>query len=323
MSEQKRNFQIGLFIVTSLTLLLAIVYYFGMSDFFTPKVTMYTVFSESVQGLTRGAAVKYRGAPIGTVSRITILMKQKVVLVEMEVNAESLGSNRRGAARCARQLQEGIANGMRCRLEYAGITGMKFIDFDYFGNPNDEYEEPEVEGEGLYIPSVSSMIKDVIRDITNSLERISRIPIEQISSGLLDNLAGINHFITDPALMEMVYSLKETAEHLQTSTSAMNRALKEDRLNNMLDDIQSSVTQFGDLMTRMNSTIADMRLPESTNSFRQAADALVAGQADISNTLLKMNQTLDSLKMLTDYLSADPNALVNGKKQPKQAALEK
>jgi len=314
MKEKKRNFQIGLFIVSSLALLLAIVYYFGMSDFFTPKVTLYTVFSESVQGLTRGGAVKYRGAPIGSVSKITILIKQKVVLVEMQVSTDSLGGSLNSASRCARQLKDEIANGMRCRLEYAGITGLKFIDFDFFGNPNDEYEVPAVDAAGIYIPSVSSMIKDVTRDITNSLERISRIPFEQISSGILDNLAGINNFITDPALMETIYSLKETAEHLQTATNVINQAIKEDRLNTMLDEMQSGMTQFSDLMGRMNSTIVEMRLPESSNSFRQAADALVSGEAQMSNTLLKLNQTLESLKMLTDYLSSDPNALINGKK---------
>ena len=40
-------------------------------------------------------------------------------------------------------------------------------------------------------------------------------------------------------------------------------------------------------------------------------------QDELSNTLLKLNQTLDSLRELTDYLNQDPSSLVSGKKKPK------
>ena len=65
-SFQKIN--IGLFVIGGLALLIAILFFLGMTDIFTTKATVQTFFSESVQGLTVGSAVKYRGVPLRNVA---------------------------------------------------------------------------------------------------------------------------------------------------------------------------------------------------------------------------------------------------------------
>ena len=88
MGERKRNFRLGLFVTGGIVLFLAILFFLGMSDLFTNKAVLRTSFTESVQGLTVGSPVKYRGVPIGTVKRIAIRVADKLVQVDMEIQRD-------------------------------------------------------------------------------------------------------------------------------------------------------------------------------------------------------------------------------------------
>ena len=58
MNEQSRRLNTGIFLIGSLLLVLAILFFLGGRDLFSSKVKVSTYFEESVQGLSRGAAVK-------------------------------------------------------------------------------------------------------------------------------------------------------------------------------------------------------------------------------------------------------------------------
>ena len=89
MNEQKRRLRTGIFLVSGVLLVLLILFFLGGRDLLTNKVYVRTYFPESVQGLSRGAAVKYRGAPIGTVSKVSILFSKRIVQVDMEIDVSS------------------------------------------------------------------------------------------------------------------------------------------------------------------------------------------------------------------------------------------
>ena len=88
MNDRNQKLRIGMFVIGGVLLLLIMLFFFGMSDFFTHKVAVRTYFSESVQGLTVGSGVKYRGVPIGTVSKIAIRVSDKLVEVNMEIQLD-------------------------------------------------------------------------------------------------------------------------------------------------------------------------------------------------------------------------------------------
>ena len=77
--KEQQHLTTGIFVLSGIVLLLAMLFFLGLSDLFTHKVTMQTGFRESVQGLSRGSAVKYRGVQIGTVKDISILVKENII----------------------------------------------------------------------------------------------------------------------------------------------------------------------------------------------------------------------------------------------------
>ena len=321
-NDSFQKIKIGLFVIGGLALLIAILFFLGMTDIFTNKATVQTFFSESVQGLTVGSAVKYRGVPIGNVTKISIRVTDKLVQVDMAVELEHFVSGgEKGQQRSdfRRFFQSELEQGMRCRLEYAGITGMRYIDFDYFATPGQTLPEPPagiLEPGTLYIPAVPSPFRDILKAIGTSLDRISRIRFEEISDGLERSLSELSGLLGDPALKSTIVRINDAAENLELGSRTLSRVFSEERLNRLMTVLEEDLDNVNKLTGQLIRETRDAKLPESAAAFRDASNAISFSQDELANTLTKLNQTLDALTELADSLSADPSSIVSGKKKP-------
>ena len=321
-NDSFQKIKIGLFVIGGLALLIAILFFLGMTDIFTNKATVQTFFSESVQGLTVGSAVKYRGVPIGNVTKISIRVTDKLVQVDMAVELEHFVSGgEKGQQRSdfRRFFQSELEQGMRCRLEYAGITGMRYIDFDYFATPGQTLPEPPtgmLEPGTLYIPAVPSPFRDILKAIGTSLDRISRIRFEEISDGLERSLSELSGLLGDPALKSTIVRINDAAENLELGSRTLSRVFSEERLNRLMTVLEEDLDNVNKLTGQLIRETRDAKLPESAAAFRDASNAISFSQDELANTLTKLNQTLDALTELADSLSADPSSIVSGKKRP-------
>ena len=321
-NDSFQKIKIGLFVIGGLALLIAILFFLGMTDIFTNKATVQTFFSESVQGLTVGSAVKYRGVPIGNVTKISIRVTDKLVQVDMAVELEHFVSGgEKGQQRSVfrRFFQSELEQGMRCRLEYAGITGMRYIDFDYFATPGQTLSEPPagmLEPGTLYIPAVPSPFRDILKAIGTSLDRISRIRFEEISDGLERSLSELSGLLGDPALKSTIVRINDAAENLELGSRTLSRVFSEERLNRLMTVLEEDLDNVNKLTGQLIRETRDAKLPESAAAFRDASNAISFSQDELANTLTKLNQTLDALTELADSLSADPSSIVSGKKKP-------
>ena len=321
-NDSFQKIKIGLFVIGGLALLIAILFFLGMTDIFTNKATVQTFFSESVQGLTVGSAVKYRGVPIGNVTKISIRVTDKLVQVDMAVELEhSVSGGEKGQQRSVfrRFFQSELEQGMRCRLEYAGITGMRYIDFDYFATPGQTLSEPPagmLEPGTLYIPAVPSPFRDILKAIGTSLDRISRIRFEEISDGLERSLSELSGLLGDPALKSTIVRINDAAENLELGSRTLSRVFSEERLNRLMTVLEEDLDNVNKLTGQLIRETRDAKLPESAAAFRDASNAISFSQDELANTLTKLNQTLDALTELADSLSADPSSIVSGKKKP-------
>jgi len=329
MNERMRRLRTGFFLVASLLVVLAILFFLGGRDLFTKKIKACTYFDESVQGLNRGAAVKFKGATIGTVSNIRIIFPN-YVLVEMEIDVSRFAAasgDIEGAF-----ISEVQKKGLCCRLEYAGITGLKFIDFDYHPideNSKNKKEPPSFIGktDGIYVPSVSSSFADISTSVAGAIDKLNQINVKEMSEEITGIMRDLRALISDPALSAAVRHLSEVAANLETTSGMLGRVVDEERLENLISSLEESLKDIKGFIRHMDEAATGANIPESAAAFRNSAAkvadgaaamenasaAVVNGQLELSNTLLKLNQTIDSLRMLIEYIERDPGALLRGK----------
>lgn len=313
----------GFFVLSGFLLLLAMLFFLGLSDFFTHKITMQTGFRESVQGLSRGSAVKYRGVQIGTVKDISILVEENIILVDMEIDPETFLKHRRRHSFTDQEFRnfinsEIISKGLRARLEMLGITGMRYIDFDYFAHPGAPVPAPPQFAKRhklLYIPGVTSQLKDVSATLTMALDRISKIRFERIAEHLEESLAQLGQLLSSSEIRSTISRLNDTAANLEKSSHAIANVLSEERMLKITEQIEKTFIAITDLKNSYAKIAADAKIPETTASFRQAMETVSDQRLGIAEILMQMQQTLESIRSLADYLSTDPAALLRGKQQ--------
>lgn len=331
MNEKKRRLVTGGFLVGSLLLVLAVLFFLGGRDLFTNKIPVCTYFVESVQGLSRGSAVKFKGAPIGTVSDVRIIFPN-YVLVEMEIDTSRFAGDGGGVNKTMLK-REVRQNGLNCRLEYVGITGLKFIDLDYHDTGKDKDNQgltpPEfVSRSGaLYIPSVKSSFTDISTSVAGAIDKINQINIREMGDDISNILHELRALISDPTLLSTIRHINEVAANLEETSGMLGRVIDEERVENLVNNLEETIGNLRTLMQRVDETAANANIPESTEAFRSAArhvsesatafrrasEAVVYSRQELGSTLLKLNQTIDSLRLLIDCLERDPGSLLRGK----------
>lgn len=322
-SNRKKELLTGLFIISGVILLLGMLFVLGLSDLFAQKIVMHTAFTESVQGLTRGSAVKYRGVQIGTVSDISILVKENIIQVDMEIDPKYFAVDRTNQRFPEKEFTAFINSeikdkGLRARLEMLGITGMKFIDFDYFAKPGTPLaKQPHLMGTpgGIYVPSVISQMKDLTVTLTSAVDRLSRIRYEHISEQIENALTALGQLLNSQEIRSTIARINDTAENLETSSRAISSVLSESRILNVVNSLQQNLTVLNKLQQNLMMISNDAKIPETTAAFRHSLEDLSESRRDFENMLQKLNQTLESLRVLSDYLSTDPASLLRGKQQ--------
>ena len=330
MKEKIRRLRTGIFIVGSLLLVLAILFFLGGRDLFAKKIKLCTYFDESVQGLSRGAAVKFKGAPIGTVSEIRIIFPD-YVMVEMELDESRFTNNGDFEKSFIREIRE---NGLCCRLEYVGITGLKFVDFDYHPSEKRRQEPPSFisQTDAIYVPSVHSSFTDVFTSVADAINKLNQINIKEMSEEITEIMRDVRALLSDPALTETLQHLNAVSANLESTSGMLGRVVDEDRLDNLVTALEDSLKNLQGFIRRMDDAAAGANIPESAAVFRSSASqvaesvsalktasaAVVEGQQEMSNTMLKLNQAIDSLRMLIEYIESDPGSLIRGKGRPNE-----
>ena len=317
---QANKFRLGLFVLAGTVLFIAGLFVLGLEGLFVKKGHFVTLFSESVQGLTIGSPVKYKGVPIGTVSKITIQVENKRIRVGMDINLTSFSVDRAIDDDDIMDLfydfiKKEREKGLRCRLEYAGITGLKYIELDYF-----KVHQPEVlipapkhmNGE-VYLPSTPSALKDILKLLNTSMEKIAKVDFDGISKRLSDVLDGAKEIVKGPKLLKAIDQLEAMSANLKDSSKVLKDTLTPKKVAEIINNVDKILDKLHQISINLEEQLNKAKIADTADSFRKAANSVKDSKEMISNTLLKVNQAIDSFTEFLNYLNDDPESLIKGK----------
>lgn len=318
MATRTQKTKVGVFVLTSLVIIVTCVLVIaGYTR--EPHESYWVEFDESIQGLTEGGSVVYMGVPVGRVEEIYVADDLKA-RVRIQVNLDTV------------TLREGV----RARLGLDSVAAGTMCVMLSGGDPEGDMLEPEAEipADPSLIEAVSSQVEEILYDLSRIAGDVSAA-LEGLDEGELTDMIRDAHGLLREArnvvssVAETVYGLQDTAEesmrdftrlanelgNLTEETTQLVVSTRAQLETLDLDETQQQVHRLFENMEELSENLI-----HATEVFSQTAEG-VLHQTDnmeyhLRDSLHTLNETLESIRRLSDYLQDDPSAFIRGRGQP-------
>jgi ABC-type transporter Mla subunit MlaD len=291
-STATNHWKLGLFVVVAIAALAATLFWLGANRFQRESFEAVSYFDESVQGLDVGSPVKFRGVPVGTVADITIAPDHRLVQVTAEIYLDAV-------VRLGLRVPDPASHDpfidprLRVQLVAAGITGVRFIQTDFFDPARNPPPQLPFEPPWNYVPSTPSTLKGLEDAAVDILARFPAVEegVVQTTIDLRKTLASVDRLANglsaeNGSWNALLVQLRDAAAHVQKA----------------VDDAQ------------LGPTTAALR--EATGSLGEAATQTSAQVDEVRDelrlSLAALRDTLESVRTLADSLQRDPSVIVRG-----------
>jgi len=270
---------------------------------YTQRSRYLVEFGGSVHGLEPGAPVEFRGVKVGRVVDVHLEFDPSSNTVRVPVTLEIERQRVQQAPGApippgSTLTAELVSRGMRAQLRSSSlITGQLHVALDFF--PNTPAGELDTTGRYPRIPSVPGELEGIATSLNTVLERVGRLPLDQLVADLDGTLKSYQRVADMPELRDSLRSLSRT---LVAAESLMRNA--DGQAGPLLASLRKASDAAQEALERANVTLASVsRGYGSDSQIRQ----------DLTGLLRQLQDTARSVKMLADSLEQHPESLVRGK----------
>jgi len=326
MSKKINTTSIGLFIVTGVALGVTGLLLFSTSKMFSKTRDFIVYFNDSLNGLSEGAPVKFRGVTIGTVKRVMVQFNQATndyampVILEFEEKLLRERMPSFGYVFRKDAMADRIKAGLRATLQTESlVTGVLYVGVDM--DPN---APPPVlhQVEPLYpeLPSESTKTQQLFNNlasldvkslqtnltalITELRSTVNQLKMADINAGVTNLLASVNRLVADPDITNALAALRPTLDQYRELGAKVTG-----RVDPLADSVTNSLAEADRALAQIRGAGENLRI-------------MLAPNAPLPNNLDQALQQLagaaQSLSSLVDFLKQHPNALITGRELPKK-----
>ena len=335
MSRKANPTLIGAFVLGAILIAVAAIVFFGSMSLFSEKQVFLTYFNQSVNGLTVGSNVKFKGVTVGQVSKVALSLRGPTQPPYVKVfYAIDTGLVERQAGSpidlSSRQLNERrVANGLRAKLDFESlISGQLYVSLDFYKNAPPPLISPEPGDEHYQlIPSEPSDIEAIITNVTKAVSNLGNINFLALAQDVQDLVVSARQGIDAMHLEQLGASLNQTTESLDKLVNGPD-------VKGVLLSLHSSFDQLTDTLKHLDTELspAAKNLNPTLDEAKQTLASLQKAVANL-NTILKPNSGLRyqldsslsqlgaaaaSIQNLSDFLQRHPNSILFGRKPPRQ-----
>jgi paraquat-inducible protein B len=326
MSKKASPTSVGLFIIFGIALVVAGGLIFTSRSIFHARQKEILYFNTSLKGLNPGAPVKFRGVTIGSVVEVLIRHNQASndfsmpVLISIDKKLAQAKSDELLQIGSQARLDHLIEQGFRGRLDAESfVTGVLYVGLDFVPNapvPLFHQLKPEYHE----IPTLPSDIQQLlanlaqvdVRSLSEKLNGIlgrldtilDQLNVSAINAGVTNLLGAANRLLQTPDLTNSFVSLRQTLDQAGALVK---------RVDCRVDPLADSITNT---LFDAQKTLVDMRV-----GIRNVSDLLGPDSAfrpNLNQALEELSHASHAVAELAELLERNPNALLAGKKQPKE-----
>lgn len=212
----------GMFVLGTFVLVIVALLSFRTSHLFSKPGRFVAYFNESVQGLDIGSAVKLRGVRVGRVVTIKVQYdaqtreSQVIVVAELDQNVlrNTTGQMIKITERAT--LVQLINQGLRAKIDLAGITGQQYIELD-FADPA-QLPATLADNPAGYpvVPTVHSGMSNLIANVSQVVSELHQVDFAEISRQLKVLLTVANQRVGELDVKTMITKITSAAESVET-----------------------------------------------------------------------------------------------------------
>ena len=317
---------IGLFIIGGLVLSVIGIAVLASTAWFGKQSTFISYFGESVNGLERGAPVKFQGVPVGSVTELLIQIdlddKTFQVPVRYEIDLARLTSSVGTFVQLddPAVLRQQIADGLRAQLQMESIvTGQLYIELSYRADAPPPVLErvptiyPEIPTSQSLIAALGteagSVVADVLRILFQVNEMLESIDMSEINESVVASAQAVERMVDSRELRAAIAGVPQTTQ--QFSRTMAEFEILAERLGNTIEPLQQQATVTNEeLILTLQATRQTIESMEGL----LMTDSGVGYQME--QALSSMKEAADALRVLAISLERNPDMLIRGRKPP-------
>lgn len=281
MAKKISHFQLGLFFLICLVIVVGGLIWAGTTHVFTSAKTYVTFFNESVQGLNPGARVTYLGVQVGTVQSIGIAPDGKLIRVEIQ-----LASN------------FNVAN-MSVKLIFAGIMGQLYLSIDQ-APPDLDQITPKINFPLKYplIPAHPSEIQ-IADALAKIYKKIESVDFEGLIADWRKTAQEATRLLADKDIRKTIQNFREISADIKNLVNVLGKPGTPQKWQKSFADLAATAAAAQKSSEALASQLE--RIPPGSvgNIARQ-----------MEQTIFQINQVLTNLKGLVHELEEKPGKIL-------------
>ena len=330
MSKQVNKTAVGIFMVSAIALLVAAVLVLGSGKFFQNRPKYIMFFEGSVQGLSVGSPVVFRGVKVGEVTDIKLAFNVKDLSIRIPVfielgegKVEMIGGDM-SIAHAHKEFAGGlIKKGIRAQLAMQSIvTGQLMVSLDF--HPEKKAVFVGMDKRYTEIPTIPTPLQDLAK-------KFEKVPIEDILNKVQDAMTGVTKIINSPEVATILKSVSQGVGEARSLVRNMDR-----QVGPAGERLMETAEQIRKLATRMDNAIEPLAASitkasdEATAALKQSntvlanAEGVMNGESIMGYRIVKALEAFEeaarSMQVLADTIERRPEAVIFGKKISKEAA---
>lgn len=314
-SNKKLHFTVGISVLIAIGILIVLLCTVFTPNFFRPQTIIETYFTDSINGLSPGSAVKFKGVDIGKVTEISLSSEaypdhhinlfspsKSVAVVRMQVYLDG--------KELAKQAPELIQEGLRVQTELSGLTGTLYLALNFL---DPKLYPPQTESfpwkpKHTYIPSTISLTNEILYNVENFFATLQSVKSEvaktssadpEKQKSALEVMTELNNTLSsiDPKKLQTL--LTNAENYLSTSQSVLNKV--------DVQTINSLLRQLTDTTARLNQTAKGINSSELISQINStvggANKTLTVDRYAIRELILRVKDITESLRTVTREVS--------------------
>ena len=327
---------IGAFVIAALVLAFGGILWLSGSELFETHLRAIIYFQDGVAGLYKGAAVTFRGVPVGQVESIGLEVDEDThtvripVLVRLSTDTITFKHGQHARVPLA-DLQGAVRDGLRAKLvSQSLVTGQKAIELNMVAHaatvvlaPNALPEIPVVADRfGVLEDQLAELpLREIVQELRNTMQSF-RTTLATANGTLA---------VASTTLVGAGHELSGVGAQARQTLAAANAAIV--RVQGNAEVSLSAVTRLAD---NASGTISGIRpdLVLSLSGTRDAAESARLAMArvaeltapgaplrsDIDGAVADLAQAARGLRDWTELLQEQPNAIIFGRQHPAKGA---